>query len=223
MPRANSPSTLREAADARILAAAARLYAEHGFDVPFSRIARAARVTPAVMRRCAGTKRALLARVFKQLFAGRWKPEWDALLVNRALPLEQRLSRFFVAYRGNIERTGARLWTRAGLLGLHVSGNFSATLEERILAPIVRELRHAAGVTAPPKGKVSGKELELVTVLHAAIAFPHTRSHIFGMDVHGSLEELVPMMVRVWLPGAKAEIRRLNAVERNVDSASHAA
>ena len=36
------------------------------------------------------------------------------------------------------------------------------------------------------------------------------RSFIFGMDVHGSLEQLVPMMVRVWLPGAKAELRRLS-------------
>ena len=60
----------------------------------------------------------------------------------------------------------------------------------------------------PAKKAVSGKELELAMVAHAAIAFAHTRSFIFGMDVHGSLEELVPMMVRVWLPGAKAELRR---------------
>ena len=49
----------------------------------------------------------------------------------------------------------------------------------------------------------------LVQMLHGAIAFPHTRSHIFDMDVHGRLPELVAMMVRVWLPGAIAEVRRL--------------
>lgn len=48
-------------------------------------------------------------------------------------------------------------------------------------------------------------------MLHGAIAFPHTRSHIFGMQVHGRLDALVAMMVRVWLPGAISEIRRLNA------------
>ena len=208
MPRASKPSTPRkEAAEARILAAAWRLFAEHGFEVPLARIARAARVSPAVFRRCVGSKKALLDRVFKKLFEGRWKPEWDALLVNRALPLEERLSRFYAEYRGNIERNGARLWTRAGLLGLHATGNFSATLAKRILIPIIRELRHEAGVVARPDHAVTGEELELATVLHGAIAFPHTRSHLFGMDVHGSLEELVPMMVRVWLPGAKAEVR----------------
>jgi AcrR family transcriptional regulator len=205
-----SVSRPKDDARERIVNAASRLYAEHGFDVPLSRIARAAKVSPAVLTRSVGTKKALLERVFKQLFAGRWKPEWDALLVDRSLPLEERLVRFFVAYRGNIERSGARLWTRAGLLGRHKSGNFSATLAKRILIPMIRELRHEAGLAGAVDRDVTGEELELAMVLHAAIAFPHTRSHIFGMDVHGGLEELVPMMVRVWLPGAKMEIRRLN-------------
>ncbi len=210
MPRARSPSNPRnEAAEARILDAAWRLFAEHGFELPLSRIARAARVSPAVLTRLVGTKKALLDRVFKRLFEGRWKPEWDALLVDRKLPLEERLSRFYVEYRGNIERNGARLWTRAGLRGLHKSGNFSATLARRILIPIIRELRHEAGVATDRA--VTGEEIELAQVLHGAIAFPHTRSHLFGMDVHGSLEQIVPMAVRVWLPGAKAEVRRLAA------------
>jgi hypothetical protein len=85
---------------------------------------------------------------------------------------------------------------------------FSRTLEKRILVPVIRELRHDAGVA--PRRAVSAKEIELVQMLHGAIAFPHTRSHIFDMDVRGRLPGLVAMMVRVWLPGARAEIRRAN-------------
>lgn len=195
----------------RIVDAAFRLYAEQGFDVPLAKIARSARVAPAVLTRGIGSKKALLDRVFKRLFAGRWKPEWDALLVDRTLTLEARLARFYVEYRGNIERSGARLWTRAGLLGLHTKGDFSGTLAKRILEPIIRELRHEAGLAGSAALPVTGQEIELAQVLHGAIAFPHTRSHVFDMTVHGSLEELVPMMVRVWLPGAREEIRRLNA------------
>ena len=51
-------------------------------------------------------------------------------------------------------------------------------------------------------------------MLHGAIAFPHTRGHIFGMQVIGRLDDLVAMMVRVWMPGALAEIRRLHASRR---------
>ena len=141
-----------------------------------------------------------------QLFAGRWKAEWDALLADRALPLEERLTRFYVEYRGRVTRVEARLWTRAGLLGMH-GPRFSRTLEKRILVPVARELRHEAGVAS--KRPVGKREIELVQMLHGAIAFPHTRSHIFDMDVYGRLPDLVAMMVRVWLPGARAEVRRI--------------
>ena len=73
--------------------------------------------------------------------------------------------------------------------------------------PVARELRHEAGVRS--KRAVSGCEIELVQMLHGAIAFPHTRSYIFDMDVHGRLPGLIAMMVRVWLPGAIEECRRL--------------
>jgi hypothetical protein len=169
----------------RIIAAAARDFAEHGFD---------------------GRHKRLRKEVLAQLFAGRWKPEWDALLVERTLPLEKRLTRFYTEYRGRVTRVEARLWTRAGLLGMHGPA-FSRTLEKRILVPVARELRHEAGVAS--RRAVSKREIELVQMLHGSIAFPHTRSHIFDMDVHGRLPELIAMMVRVWLPGAIAESKRL--------------
>ena len=146
------------------------------------------------------------APVLAKLFAGRWQAKWDALLVDRSIPLEKRLSRFYTEYRGKIRRSEARLWTRAGLLGMH-GPRFSRTLEKRILVPVARELRHEAGVRS--KRAVSGREIELVQMLHGAIAFPHTRSYIFDMNVYGRLPDLVAMMVRVWLPGAMEESRRL--------------
>ena len=174
---------------ARVIDAAARRYAEEGFNIP-----------PALRK-----------QVFDRFFTGRWRPEWETLLANRRLPLAKRLTRFYAEYRGNITRTGARLWTRAGLLGLQGPA-FSRTLEKRILRPVVIELRHEAGFHG--KRKISGAELELVQMLHGAIAFPHTRSHIFDMDVYGKLPGLVAMMVRVWLPGAIAETRRLAKARR---------
>lgn len=141
-----------------------------------------------------------------QLFAGRWQAKWDALLVDRRLPLEERLTRFYTEYRGKITRSEARLWTRAGLLGMHGPA-FSRTLEKRILVPVARELRHEAGIASTRA--VSKSEIELVQMLHGAIAFPHTRAHIFDMNVYGRLPALIAMMVRVWLPGALAEMKRL--------------
>lgn len=195
-------------AQQRILNAATDLWSEHGFEVPLAKIARRARVTPAQLRRHFPTRKTLADRVMADLFAGRWKPEWDALLADRAIPLETRIVRFYTEYRSRTTRTGSRLWTRAGLMGLHASGNFSATLAKRILDPVVRALRHEAGL--PDGAPVTGAERELAQMLHGAIAFPNSRRFIYGMDVHGELPELIAMIVRVWLPGARAEIRALN-------------
>jgi len=197
----------------RILATAERLFAERGFDVPIAEIAQGAGMKPATLRRHFGCKAALVDSVLARLFAGRWRSGWDTLLADRRIALDERLVRFFTEYRKHNGRISTRLWTRAGLAGLHASPKFrfSATLAARILLPVIRELRHEQGLPAPADVPVGPMELELVQILHGSIAFPNTRSHVFDMPFHGELADLVVMIVRVWLPGARAEISRLVA------------
>jgi AcrR family transcriptional regulator len=194
----------------RMLDAATTLFAERGFEVSMAQIARRARVPPQQLRRRFGGKRGLVDAVIARLFASRWKTRWDALLAERSIPLQQRLVRFYTEYRRNTDRTSSRLWNRAGLMGVHASGRFSSKLAERVLVPIARELRREAKLPAPEARPITKAEIELVQMLHGAVAFPNIRRHVYGMDVHGPLGELIAMMVRVWLPGARAEIRRLN-------------
>ena len=61
-----SPDSTRE----RILTAAAALYAEHGFEVPLSNVAREARVTTAVLQQHFRTRKALVDAVIKAKPAG---------------------------------------------------------------------------------------------------------------------------------------------------------
>lgn len=197
----------------RVLATAQQLFAERGFDVTIIEIAQSAAVTPAQLRRHFRSKTALLDRVLERLFEGRWRSEWDTLLTDRTIALDERLVRFFTEYRGHTDRISTRLWTRAGLAGLHASPKFSFghTLAERILFPVIRELRYELELPSPADSPISPMEIELVQMLHGSIAFPNTRSHVFNMPFHGNLAELVAMMVRVWMPGARAEIKRLIA------------
>ncbi len=204
-PKAPSP------AEQNVIDAAYDLFAADGFEVPLSAIAKKARITPAKLGMLFPSKKALVDRVIAQLFAGRWRSEWDVLLAERTIPLEQRLIRFYVEYRSGMRAADSRLWTRAGLIGVHKSGKFSSQLAQRMLIPIIRELRHAAGLPAPETRPVMPLELELAGVLHGAIAFINTRGHVFGMTVHGTLAEIVGINVRVFLAGAPAELQRLHA------------
>lgn len=195
----------------RIIDAAYGLFAADGFEVPLSAVAKKARVTPAQLAAHFGSKPVLIQRVMAKLFDGRWRPEWDVLLADRAIPLEQRLIRFYVEYRSAMRPADSRLWTRAGLLGAHKSGKFSSKLAQRITIPIVRELRHDAGLPTLDAKPVLPLEIELAGVLHGGIAFIKTRSDVFGMTVHGTLAEIVGVNVRVFLTGAPDELRRLHA------------
>jgi AcrR family transcriptional regulator len=204
------PKTSRDKTQQRIIAAAGDLYAEDGFEISLTQISRKAGVTRATLRRHFRTRRALVDAVIATLFAGRWKPEWDALIADRSTPLQQRLTRFYTEYRSHTDRRSSRLWTRAGLLGVHASSGFSSKLEERVLGPVVRELRHTARVRAPDARPVSSAEIQLAQMLHGCIAFPNTRSHVFGAKLKGDPAAVIALMVRAYMPGALLEIKRLN-------------
>ncbi|HZQ61650.1 MAG TPA: helix-turn-helix domain-containing protein [Casimicrobiaceae bacterium] len=197
----------------RIVRAAEALFAERGFEVTWADIAAATDLSPTMLRRYFRTKSLLVDKVMARLFAGRWRPEWEGFLGNRAAPLERRLIRFFTEYRAHANRTSTRLWTRAGLAGMHASGKYSyhAPLMRRIVLPIVRELRHELDLEPVEQRPLSPAETELVLMLHGSIASASTRTHVFDLPVHGNVAELVAMMVRVWLPGARAELARLHA------------
>src|SRR3982750_4499052 len=109
----------------QILRAAEVLFADRGFEITWADIAAATGLTPGVLRRYFRTKSLLVDKVVARLLARRWRSEWDALLGNRAAPLERRLIRFFTEYQTQGNRISTRLWTRAGLAGLHSAGRYS--------------------------------------------------------------------------------------------------
>jgi len=199
----------------RIVRAAETLFAEHGFDVTWTDLASAAGVPPAVVRRYFRNKSLLVDKVLARLAAKRWRPEWEALLANRAAPLERRLIRFLTEFASHAARNSTRLSMRAALTdGLaNAKAVFDSALARRALLPIVRELRRDIGVPPPEERNILATELELVHMICGAVTYPNVRSHIFDAAVNGNVAELVAMMVRTWLPGARAEMQRLHAME----------
>src|SRR5438270_12707284 len=105
----------------RIVRAAEALLAERGFEVTWAEIAAAADLPPAIIRRYFRNKSLLAAKVLARLVSRRWRSEWDALLANRAAPLERRLIRFFAQYATHSGRIATRLTMRTALSPMHAS------------------------------------------------------------------------------------------------------
>lgn len=195
---------------APVVDAARRLFGERGFGVADAEIAAEAGVSIERLRELTD-RAALVEAVIAPLFAERWQPAWSALLVDRRLTLEDRLSRLYIEYRGRVDRTEARLWTWAGLDGAHASGRISGTLVTRLIGPLIGELRHECGLPGFDQRPLYVLERELAQALHGAVAFINTRRFVFGSKIDPSLETLVPMIVRAFLPGARQELVRMHS------------
>lgn len=193
-----------------IVEAAAKLFAERGFVGTTREIAAAIGVTQALLYRYFPSKQALLDAVMAARFDDRWKREWDEWLADRSQPLQLRLIRFYQGYRSRSDAVGIRLWVRAGLDGRHVAGRYGGTRTQRVFAPIVRELRHEAGLLDfAARGFMRG-EREIAMALHASMVFLSIRKHVYRMPMPDDLDDLVALYVRTWLPGALAQMAALH-------------
>jgi AcrR family transcriptional regulator len=200
----------REAREEMILAAAAALFAEAGFDAPTRELARRLGVTQALLYRYFPSKQRLIERVFEHAFGRLQVRAGDAPFGDRSQPLEARLTGFYQAYLGRVSFTSMRLFVRAGLEGCDLARRFSAPLTERLLAPLIEELRHAAGLPGGEVRPLMRGERELAMALHGGIVFLAIRKHVYGMPMPEDLSDLVALQVRAYLPGALAELQRLH-------------
>ncbi len=197
---------------AAILDAAAELFAEDGFSGSTREISRRLGVTQALLYRYFPSKDALIAATLDRAFGNRWRAEWDQLLADESLPLADRLGRFYVGYVDGMSRLRLRLWVQAALAGQDFARRFGFKLSLKILMPIARGLRRAAGIDPDSRPMTLG-ERELAMILHGGIVFMMIRKFVYGMDIQEPLADLVRLQVETWVAGAIPRVRAMLAGE----------
>jgi AcrR family transcriptional regulator len=202
------PAAERRAA---ILAAAEAAFADAGFALTTRELAARLGVTQALLYKYFRSKKELIGEVLQRRLQGR---DLAPVLEHLRAPdmvLEQRLAAFYAAYVGDITPERFRLFVRANLDGQALAARFGPGLTERVLQPVLGELRAAAGLPGLEAKAMTRGERELVMALHGAIVFLAVRKHIYRMPMPEALDELVALQVRAYLPGALAELMRLHA------------
>ncbi len=187
------------------------VFAEHGFDIGTRALVTELHVSQALLYRYFPSKAALIEAVLERLAASRWRAEWEHLLAASELPPDQRLTRFYTAYLNGTDRAAMRLFLRASLEGRGVARRLGASLTGRILGPVIDGLRREAGLEPLAGRPLADAERELAMGLHGGLVFLAIRKHVYGYPLPDDLGPLVERQIRVWLPGAVAEIRRLAA------------
>lgn len=166
-----------------IVDGAITFFSEHGMDAQLRELAGAIGVAHTLVYHYFPTKQALVDRVYQEVFAGRWKKEWEALLDDRSLGVEDKLVRFYVDYaRTVLTRDFVRIMVFSGLSDRSIPDRFFALLGERLFPRLVRETRRHRGSRA--RGSASVREFELLMGLHGGIFYGGVRWFVYGQPIH---------------------------------------
>lgn len=177
-----------------IIEEAINFFAEVGFEGRTRELAKRLGVTQPLLYRYFPTKELLIERVYQEIYIGRLKPEWTALILDQSLPLRQRLLTFYTEYQRAISNyEWVRIFMFAGLKGVGINERYLNIIEERILKPICSEIRQDLGLPDVLQVPISPIEMELVWRLHGSIFYREVRKWIYNLPIpdvaSGALEQ----------------------------------
>ncbi|MEO1223470.1 MAG: helix-turn-helix domain-containing protein [Pseudomonadota bacterium] len=191
-----------------ILDEATRFFADNGFSAQTRDLAERLGISQGLIFRYFKTKEQLVERVYERTFLQRWRPDWEDVIADRTLPLEDRLRRFYLSYLRTIDDY---VWVRiamfSGLAGNDLTARYVRTHVEKLLRQIAIEVRIERGDAADRD--IDRMELEQVWQLHSAIIYYLVRKYIFRTAVDLDHERLVGRLVHAFLHGSldQADVR----------------
>jgi AcrR family transcriptional regulator len=194
-----------------IIDGAVAFFAEVGFDGGLRDLAKRLGITHQNLFRYFPTKEALIDRVYEEVYLGRWQVEWEVLLADRAIALEQRLMQFYRSYLQAIFRYDwVRIFVFAGLKGVGITQRYLELVHARVVEPLARELRVATGLPDTGEVPLLPEETELAWGLHGELFYLAVRRWVYDMKVPDDLDMVVRVAVVKFLAGAPSAVRLLH-------------
>ena len=185
-----------------ILEEAVRFFAEVGFGGDTRELAKRAQVTHALLFRYFPSKDALIERVYREVYLGRWNPYWELLIEDRSIPLRERMVEFYKLYAQTIlSYEWVRLFMFVGLKG--------ADMNRRLFAAGDRADRRADLPGDPDSYGLPDfdhvppvpAEIELVWGVNSRVFYFGVRKYIYGMPVPENLDALIEAEVHTFFDG----------------------
>jgi AcrR family transcriptional regulator len=169
----------------QIVDGAVEFFSEHGLDGQLRDLAKQLGITHTLLYHYFPTKQALIERVYNEMFAGRWNPQWESLLDDPDLDIEVKLTRFYIEYASVILKSNwVRIFVFSGLSDRYITNQYFSMLREKLFPRLVRETRKYRGISS--RSKPTDRELELLMGLHGSIFYMGMRRWIYGQTVHNT-------------------------------------
>lgn len=192
-----------------IVEGAVRFFAEVGFDGHTRELAKRLGITQPLLYRYFPSKEHLIERVYEEVYLKRWQPHWEILVADRSRPLEDRLIQFYKEYTGVIfDRDWIRIFMLAGLKDVGINKRYLAIVRKHLFVPLCGDLRELAGLPDTTALPLTNEEIELASALHGSIIYVAIRKWIYHLPLPRDLDAHVERVVRTFLRGAPATLRK---------------
>ncbi|TXN02056.1 MULTISPECIES: TetR/AcrR family transcriptional regulator [unclassified Methylobacterium] len=185
-----------------IAAAAVAFFAERGFEGQTRELATILGITQPLLYRYFPSKEALIERVYQDVFVGRWDPFWEETIKDRSVPLETRLTKFYISY-ANVILTPewVRLFMFAGLKNLDFNARYLNFLRDRVFESVVEELRTHFDRPSIRDVPASNIEIEIVWSIHSSIFYLGVREFIYRLPPDGNIKDIIQAKIQTLLGG----------------------
>jgi AcrR family transcriptional regulator len=200
-PRRNMRAAERERL---IVDEAIRFFAERGFEGQTRELAKRMGIAHSAIYRHFPSKEALIERVYQKVYLSRWSADWGPLIRDRTLPLEVRITRFYLDYVARVfEYNWVRIFVFSGMKSFGITGRYLDLVRREIIEPAALELRHELELPDNKARPLSERETEMFWGLHGRIFYLAIRKFIYEAPVPSDLDETVRDAIQVFLEGAR--------------------
>jgi AcrR family transcriptional regulator len=188
---------------------AIKYFATHGFTGSTRELARELGITQPLLYRYFPSKQALIERVYREVYASRWNPDWDDLLVDRSRPFAERMRIYSRDYaRSILHHDWVRIFIFAGLEQQGINTRYLDLLHRRIFTPILQEMIHEYGLQEPKDDAAREEMLEQIWGWHSSIFYLGVRKWVYGFPLPKDVDRLIDQRVDAFLHGVPALLRR---------------
>ena len=192
-----------EARERKIIDGAIAYFSEVGFSGQTRELSRQLGITQPLLYRYFPSKQALIERVFKEVFLGRWDADWLRRIEDRSRPLHDRLLGFYQDYaKATYRPEWIRIYMYAGLADTGFNRRYIGLIQRRLLTGICRELRVHCGITS--KKPVTRTEIEFVWKLHGGMFYYAIRRFIYRAPVEQDFAASADHAISAFLAGARS-------------------
>jgi AcrR family transcriptional regulator len=188
--------------EALIVEGAISYFSEVGFSGQTRELSKRLGITQPLLYRYFSSKQALVDKVYKTVFEGRWNPVWLKLLQDRSVPLRDRLIEFYRQYSAaTYQPDWIRIYMFSGLTNPSLNQRYIKLIRKELMPVLCTEVRHHCKLEET--SAISNEEMEFVWNLHGGIFYYAVRHHVYQIKMPVPLMSKVEFAVDNFLAGSK--------------------